>query len=55
MDIHGAMVTQCSIAAERPLKALLWSSEKFRMVNIGDTEGDDRRKRKGLQHIEFFY
>lgn len=47
MDIHGALVTQCIVATERPLKALLWSSEKFRMVNIGDCEGDDRKKRKG--------
>ncbi|XP_030850649.1 tubby-related protein 4 isoform X3 [Strongylocentrotus purpuratus] len=46
MDIHGALVTQCNLATERPLKALLWSSEKFRMVNIGDCEGEDRKKRK---------
>ncbi|XP_071492040.1 tubby-related protein 4-like [Diadema antillarum] len=49
MDIHGALVTQCNLATERPLKALLWSSEKFRMVNIGDAEGEDRKKRKGSE------
>ncbi|XP_022081827.1 tubby-related protein 4-like [Acanthaster planci] len=52
MDIHGAIVTQCTLAEDRPIKALLWSSEKFRMINVSDNESDekpDKKKRKGSE------
>ena len=50
MDIHGAVVTQCTLAEDRSIKSLLWSSEKFRMVNVSDNETEeksDKKKRKG--------
>ncbi|XP_038076860.1 tubby-related protein 4-like [Patiria miniata] len=52
MDIHGAIVTQCTLAEDRPIRALLWSSEKFRMINVSDNESDDKpdkKKRKGSE------
>ncbi|XP_033635122.1 tubby-related protein 4-like [Asterias rubens] len=52
MDIHGALVTHCTLAEDRPIRALLWSSEKFRMINVSDNECDDKpdkKKRKGSE------
>ncbi|PIK41267.1 putative tubby-related protein 4 isoform X4 [Apostichopus japonicus] len=51
MDVHGAVVSRCTMAGEQPIKSLLWSSEKFRMVNVDDSDGDkksDKRKSKLL-------
>lgn len=50
MDVHGAVVSRCTMAGEQSIKSLLWSSEKFRMVNVDDSDGDDKtdkRKSKG--------
>lgn len=46
MDVHGAVISRCTIAGEQSIKSLLWSSEKFRMVNVDDSDGDDKTDKR---------
>ncbi|XP_077868166.1 tubby-related protein 4-like [Saccoglossus kowalevskii] len=51
MDIHGAMVTQCTLSDKCEIHSISWSCEKFRMINVSDSDqedgGEKRKKSEG--------
>ncbi|XP_077976922.1 tubby-related protein 4-like [Glandiceps talaboti] len=46
MDIHGAMITQCTLAENREIQSITWSCEKFRMANVTDSDSEETHDKK---------
>ncbi|XP_070568218.1 tubby-related protein 4-like [Ptychodera flava] len=46
MDVHGAMVTQCTLAESREIHSITWSCEKFRMINVTDSDSEESHEKK---------
>ncbi|XP_071957096.1 tubby-related protein 4-like [Antedon mediterranea] len=46
MDIHGAIVLQSMLCEDREIRKIMWSVEKFRMINVIEEESDEKPERR---------